>query len=108
MLSGEKEVLLVSLFAILVSLFSRWLAVFIPIKCLSIISKKEKGTISILTWAGLRGGISVALALALPATFDKSIILTATYGVVLFTILIQGLSMESLIKYVYKEKQDTV
>ena len=108
MLSGEKEVLLVSLFAILVSLFSRWLAVFIPIKCLSIISKKEKGTISILTWAGLRGGISVALALALPANVDKSIILTATYGVVLFTILIQGLSMESLIKYVYKERQDTV
>ena len=50
----------------------------------------------------------MALALALPATFDKSIILTATYGVVLFTILIQGLSMESLIKYVYKERQDTV
>ena len=91
----------------MVSLFGRWLAVFIPIKCLNIIDKKDQGTISILTWAGLRGGISVALALALPTNVDKPIILTATYAVVLFTIIIQGLSLEYLIKYVYKERQNS-
>ena len=108
MLSSVKAIILISLFSILVSLFGRWLAVFIPIKCLNIIDKKDKGTVSILTWAGLRGGISVALALALPSNIDKPIILTATYAVVLFTIIIQGLSLEYLIKYVYKERQDTV
>ena len=97
MLSNVNEVILISLFSILVSLCGRWLAVLIPIKCLHIIDKKEKGTISILIWAGLRGGISVALALALPTNIDKPIILTATYAVVLFTIIIQGLSIEYLI-----------
>jgi len=105
MLSNVKEVILISLFSILVSLCGRWLAVFIPTKCLNIFDKKDKGTVTILTWAGLRGGISVALALALPTNIDKPIILTATYAVVLFTIIIQGLSIEYLIKYVYKERQ---
>ena len=107
MLSNVKEVILISLFSILVSLCGRWLAVFIPTKCLNIFDKKDKGTVTILTWAGLRGGISVALALALPGNIDKPIILTATYAVVLFTIIIQGLSIEYLIKYVYKERQDS-
>ena len=43
-----------------------------------------------LTWAGVRGGISVALALSLPEGPDKSAILAATYAVVLFTIIVQG------------------
>jgi len=55
-----------------------------------------------LTWAGLRGGISVALALALPSDMvEKPLILTATYAVVVFTILIQGLSIERLIRRFY-------
>ena len=107
MLSNASEIILISLFSILVSLFGRWLAVLIPIKCLSIVAEKDIGTVSILTWAGLRGGISVALALALPSNIDKPIILTATYSVVLFTIIIQGLSIEYLIKYIYKEKLDS-
>jgi len=43
----------------------------------------------------------------LPTNIDKPIILTATYAVVLFTIIIQGLSIEYLIKYIYKERQDS-
>ena len=101
MLSHEAEVLILSVLVILVSLLARWLAVFIPMMGLSPVAKKERGDIIILAWAGLRGGISVALALALPEIAEKPIILTATYAVVVFTILIQGLSIEPLIKRIH-------
>ena len=95
-----------SAFVILVSLVARWSAVFIPMTGLSAVAKKERGDIIILAWAGLRGGISVALALALPPIPEKPIILTATYAVVVFTILIQGLSIEPLIKRIHGGKEN--
>ena len=52
----------------------------------------------ILTWAGLKGGISIALALSLPEMEVKPVIVAAAYTVVVFSILIQGLSIERLIK----------
>ena len=58
----------------------------------------ERGTVPILTWAGLRGGISVALALALPPGRERTLILTVTYLVVIFSILVQGLSTGALIR----------
>ena len=51
----------------------------------------------VLTWGGLRGGISVALALALPAGHERDAILTMTYVVVIFSILVQGLTIKPLI-----------
>ena len=53
--------------------------------------------VSILTWGGLRGGISVALALTLPTGPERSLILVATYAVVIFSILVQGLSIGRLL-----------
>ena len=50
-----------------------------------------------LTWGGLRGGISVALVLSLPDTDYKPLLLTATFGVVLFSVIIQGLTVKNLI-----------
>ena len=54
-----------------------------------------KGTIPVLIWGGVRGGISVALALSFPYGEERSIILTATYAVVLFTIIVQGLTLKT-------------
>ena len=106
MLSMQASIVLISVIVIALSLSARWLAVFLPMTILSPVAKKDKGDIVILTWAGLRGGISVALALALPSITEKPIILTATYAVVVFTILIQGLSIEGLIRRIHRSKEE--
>jgi CPA1 family monovalent cation:H+ antiporter len=56
------------------------------------------GSFGVLTWAGVRGGISIALALALPADPLRTTVLTIAYVVVCFSILVQGLSMERVVK----------
>ena len=89
--------------AIPVALLARYVAVAIPIKLLSVREKFTDGSIAILTWGGLRGGISVALALSLPAGPEKSVILAATYAVVVFSIVVQGLTMKRLVgRYNFK------
>ena len=97
-LSSNMDIITLSLIAVAVAVLARFCAVSIPLQFLNPIVAKEPGEISILTWAGLRGGISIALALSLPDIEIKPVILTATYGVVIFTILIQGLTIEKLIK----------
>ena len=83
-------------------LFARLFAVSIPVLALSPIHAFVRGTIPVLTWGGVRGGISIALALSLPEVSEKSVILAATYAVVLFTIVVQGLSLRLLVERVVK------
>ena len=79
-------------------LIARLLAVAIPVLVLRSNHAFVRGTIPVLTWGGLRGGISIALALSIPEVTEKSIILTSTYALVLFTIVVQGLSLRAVIK----------
>jgi len=86
------------LIAIAMVLLARLISVSIPITILSFWRKFSEGTIKILTWGGLRGGISVALALSLPAFEAKDLIVTITYCVVVFSILVQGLTLKKILK----------
>ncbi|WP_133989528.1 cation:proton antiporter [Dinghuibacter silviterrae] len=71
----------------------RYLSVLIPISLLHFRSGFEKKAIGILTWGGLRGGLSVALALSVPASMQGQFLVAITYMVVLFSILVQGLTI---------------
>lgn len=84
----------VGLAAIPLVLLARFLAVMVPVTLLSRRQHFTPGTVPVLTWGGIRGGISIALALSLPEGEGsaRAAILHATYGVVLFTVIVQGLS----------------
>jgi CPA1 family monovalent cation:H+ antiporter len=94
----HPDYFLIGLCAIVVVLFARLIGVGIPVKIMERLRSFEKNTLAILTWGGLRGGISVALALSIPDDFEaKNIILSATYSVVVFSILVQGLTIKKLV-----------
>jgi CPA1 family monovalent cation:H+ antiporter len=80
------------------ALFARLFSIIIPIKLFKLIKNNLSYTVKILTWGGLRGGLAIALALSLPNNPEKNIILTLTYPIVLFSIIIQGTSIKYIIK----------
>jgi CPA1 family monovalent cation:H+ antiporter len=96
----DLSYILIIILVILLVVVSRGIGVFVPIKILSIKKTFEKNTALIITWGGLRGGLSIALALNLPDSIGtgKDLILILTYGVVLFTILVQGLTLKKIVK----------
>jgi CPA1 family monovalent cation:H+ antiporter len=97
MISTEPGLMWVALIAIPLVLCARFVAVAVPIGLMGLWRDFTKGAIPVLTWGGLRGGISVALALSLPAGAEKDAIVTVCYAVVVFSILVQGLTISRLV-----------
>ena len=94
----ERGWLVAGVLAIPIVLAARWLSVAGIIGPLSRVTAQSKGAIAILTWGGLRGGISVAMALSVPENPSRSLVLTLTYFVVVFSILVQGLTVGRVIR----------
>ncbi len=86
------------LMAIPLVLLIRLITVAIPMKFIQARKTHEPYTISVLTWGGLRGGLAVALALTLPSSHYRELILAMTYGVVVFAVIVQGLTIKPLAK----------
>ena len=94
----RTHALLAGLLAIPVVLLARFVSVSSVLGALRLRSASVPGSIPVLTWAGLRGGLSVALALGIPAGPQRSLALTMTYEIVVFSILVQGLTVGPLLR----------
>ena len=93
------DYLAIGLVVIVIVLIARFIGVAGPILIMGTFRKFEANTISVLTWGGLRGGLSVAMALSLPNDIAaKNLIVSTTYSVVVFSILIQGLTINRLLE----------
>jgi CPA1 family monovalent cation:H+ antiporter len=87
-----------ALLGILIVLSARLVSVSIPIHLLKRSRSFSPHVAKILTWGGLRGGISIALALSLPVGIERDVLLAITYGVVVFSILVQGLTISPFLR----------
>jgi len=93
-----RSLLVAGLLAIPVLLFARWVSVGLPVWLLGGRRRFGRGTVAIMTWGGLRGGISVALALSLPPGPEREVILAMTYVLVVFSIVVQGLTIGRVVR----------
>src|SRR5690606_6641297 len=92
--SFELHFVFIGLIAAILIVAARFMALYIPAFAFGF--KKGLGlkTLKIMTWGGLRGGISIALALSLPPSPYKDVIVSVTFVIVLFSILVQGFTIE--------------
>jgi CPA1 family monovalent cation:H+ antiporter len=97
-LTLKLDYLVIGGMAIVAVLVGRLFSVGLPVSLMRLRWPFSPGSIRILTWGGLRGGISIALALSLPPSPERDLILTATYTVVVFSVLVQGLTLGPLIR----------
>jgi monovalent cation:H+ antiporter, CPA1 family len=93
--------------ALPLSLLSRMAGVVLPVLALRGDGRTQRRGMAVLTWAGLRGGVSIALALTLPATPYRGRLLIVCYAVVVFSMLLQGLTMPQVIRRLYGRRGDS-
>ena len=91
-----REYLVPAAAALPIVLLARYISVGVPVAVLRRFQRFEPHTVKLMTWAGLRGALSVALALSLPEGGPKDLIVTATYLVAIFSILLQAPTVEPL------------
>ena len=94
----ESNYFLIGFVTIFIVLIARFVSVGLPFSLLKHPDKRPLKTITMLSWGGLRGGISVALALSLSESISKDFIVFITYFVVVFSIIVQGLTVGKLVK----------
>lgn len=107
MLPDLQEQLLLGVVAIFICLLARTLAIFIPASTILRKNTYSRGSLTTMVWGGIRGGVSIALVMSIPNSVGeiKDVLLEVTYIVVLFSIVVQGLTVGKVAKRVLKESE---
>ncbi|GFE60706.1 sodium:proton antiporter [Geobacter sp. AOG2] len=100
-----RALLIAGVLAIIITLFARWASVAGAVFFMRPFRSFNTGAVGIMTWGGLRGGISVALALSIPTVPERATIITITYIIVVFSIVIQGMTLGRLVDRIYPDGQ---
>lgn len=100
-----RQYWLVGCLSIGIVLLGRLLSIWLPTRLIPGLGRFDSKTLTILVWGGLRGGVSVALALTIDPHLNQNLFLSATYYVVVFSILVQGLSIGTLISFMNSRKK---
>lgn len=91
-----RQYWLIGTISVFIVLFARFVSIWLPIRVVPNIGRFDRKTITILVWGGLRGGVSVALALSIDSALNQNLFLAITYYVVVFSIVVQGLTIGKL------------
>jgi monovalent cation:H+ antiporter, CPA1 family len=100
------QTILAILLAVPLALLVRLISVGLPLLILDLRVPRIGSAIGVLTWAGLRGGVSIALALIVPVSPYRELLLAICFGVVIFTVVVQGLSLPRLVTALYGEHDE--
>jgi CPA1 family monovalent cation:H+ antiporter len=108
MIKDLKHFMVPGLLAIAVVLIARFISIWIPTKFMSLRTRFSPQTVKVLVWGGIRGGVSIALAMSIPKGEYSEIILSITYCVVVFSIIVQGLTIAKVAnpKAIAKEEEE--
>ncbi len=104
-LDFQSYFVMAGIICIVLVLLCRYLSLILPVRFFRKKLDFVPNTATIMTWGGLRGGISIALALSLPPEMNRELIITITYAVVIFSIIVQGLTVGKLAKKLIGEEQ---
>ena len=104
-ISFSLDTTLAAMGAIVIVIVARWISIVIPVLSLSRFRKFDFNVLMIMTWGGLRGGISIALALSIRAPQQYDFIVAITYAVVLFSMMVQGVTIAPLIRKVKRDAE---
>ncbi|PTT01109.1 sodium:proton antiporter [Pedobacter sp. HMWF019] len=95
----------IGLISIAIVLFARFISIYIPVLLIPFKNKFSNGTIKVLVWGGLRGGVSIALVLSMDEGPYKATLVAVTYFVVVFSIIVQGLSVGKVATKVLSQEE---
>lgn len=104
-LNFNSDIGLAAVGIIVITIAARWISVMVPVAWVSLFRKFSPNMVLLMTWGGLRGGISIALALTIPHGPVRDFIVAITYIVVLFSIMVQGLTVGKLVRKITARTQ---